>query len=102
MQCIRAMASCLSGRVSPRPVPKTGLSLLALRPTPLQRWATRLNRRSWLRKRAYRSSPASLGKLKTQIGRASGRERVCQYGWISVVAVALKKTKKKIDKEEYD
>src|SRR3546814_3811194 len=28
-----------------------------------------------------------------QIGRASCRERVCQYGWISVVAVALKKKK---------
>src|SRR3546814_7185778 len=26
-----------------------------------------------------------------QIGRASSRERVCQYVWISVVAVALKK-----------
>src|SRR3546814_16126403 len=27
-----------------------------------------------------------------QIGRASGRERVCQYGEISVVAVSLKQT----------
>src|SRR3546814_16452890 len=26
-----------------------------------------------------------------QIGRASCRERVCQYGWISVFAVSLKK-----------
>src|SRR3546814_13050108 len=33
-----------------------------------------------------------------QIGRASCRERVCQYVWISVVAVSLKK-KQKIDKE---
>src|SRR3546814_15224863 len=29
-----------------------------------------------------------------QIGRASGRERVCQDGYISVVSVALKKKKK--------
>src|SRR3546814_11322952 len=28
-----------------------------------------------------------------EIGRASFRERVCQYVWISVVAVSLKKTK---------
>src|SRR3546814_15422253 len=31
-----------------------------------------------------------------QIGRASCRERVCQYVWISVVAVSLKKKKKLI------
>src|SRR3546814_13384657 len=31
----------------------------------------------------------------TEIGRASCRERVCQYGEISVVAVSLKKKKKK-------
>src|SRR3546814_13945603 len=30
-----------------------------------------------------------------EIGRASGRERVCQYGSISVVAVSLKKKKKR-------
>src|SRR3546814_13916817 len=29
-----------------------------------------------------------------EIGRASCRERVCQYVWVSVVAVALKKKKK--------
>src|SRR3546814_14194252 len=29
-----------------------------------------------------------------KIGRASCRERVCQYGWRSVVAVSLKKKKK--------
>src|SRR3546814_16408154 len=29
-------------------------------------------------------------RLGTQIGRASCRERVCQYVWISVVAVSLK------------
>src|SRR3546814_16560465 len=32
--------------------------------------------------------------LKTEIGRASCRERVCQYVLISVVAVALKKKNK--------
>src|SRR3546814_18416699 len=31
-----------------------------------------------------------------EIGRASGRERVCQYVLISAVAVTLKKTKKRI------
>src|SRR3546814_14826488 len=34
-------------------------------------------------------------KTLRQIGRASCRERVCQYVWISVVAVSLKKKKKK-------
>src|SRR3546814_14756643 len=29
--------------------------------------------------------------LRRQIGRASGRERVCQYVWIAGVAVSLKK-----------
>src|SRR3546814_16455051 len=33
--------------------------------------------------------------LALEIGRASWRERVCQYVWISVVAVSLKKTKPK-------
>src|SRR3546814_11555703 len=33
---------------------------------------------------------------ETEIGRASCRERVCQYVLISVVAVSLKKKKKKI------
>src|SRR3546814_11113037 len=32
---------------------------------------------------------------KAKIGRASGREGVCQYVWISGVAVDLKKKKKK-------
>src|SRR3546814_16413014 len=37
-----------------------------------------------------------------EIGRASCRERVCQYGWISVVAVSLKKNKqdKKIRQDD--
>src|SRR3546814_12506050 len=30
-----------------------------------------------------------------QLGRASGRERVCQYVWISVVAVTFKKHKQR-------
>src|SRR3546814_19798020 len=43
---------------------------------------------------------AALGPLcrrnfVVQIGRASFRERVCEYGWISVVCVSLKKKKKK-------
>src|SRR3546814_15831591 len=33
---------------------------------------------------------------RAEIGRASCRERECQYVWISVVAVSLKKTKKKM------
>src|SRR3546814_18669319 len=32
----------------------------------------------------------------TEIGRASCRDRVCQYVWISVVAVSLKKKRKLI------
>src|SRR3546814_8905462 len=32
--------------------------------------------------------------VELEIGRASCRERVCQYVWISVVAVSLKKKKK--------
>src|SRR3546814_18373326 len=32
-------------------------------------------------------------RLRPEIGRASCRERVCQYVWISVVAVSLKKKK---------
>src|SRR3546814_17320369 len=34
--------------------------------------------------------------VPAQIGRASCRERVCKYVWISVVAVSLKKKIKKI------
>src|SRR3546814_15094069 len=32
--------------------------------------------------------------VSAEIGRASGRERVCPYVWIAVVAVSLKKKKK--------
>src|SRR3546814_13056421 len=39
------------------------------------------------------SGAADIGKRR-KIGRASCRERVCQYVSISVVAVSLKKTKK--------
>src|SRR3546814_11542539 len=35
--------------------------------------------------------PAPLAPPDNEIGRASGRERVCQYGEISVVAGSLKK-----------
>src|SRR3546814_17193692 len=38
---------------------------------------------------------SSLHQQPFEIGRASCRERVCQYVSISVVAVSLKKTKKK-------
>src|SRR3546814_11886647 len=41
-----------------------------------------------------------LGIIKT-IGRASCRERVCQYVSVSVVAVLLKKTKKNKTKRNY-
>src|SRR3546814_16076988 len=33
---------------------------------------------------------------RDEIGRASCRERVCQYVWISVVAVSLKKKREKV------
>src|SRR3546814_17584295 len=35
-----------------------------------------------------------LNRVADEIGRASGRERVCQYVYISVVAVSLKKKEK--------
>src|SRR3546814_13758242 len=38
--------------------------------------------------------PAATAPYTTEIGRASGRERVCQYVSISVVAVFLKNKKK--------
>src|SRR3546814_19512354 len=38
-------------------------------------------------------APVVAAKAPVQIGRASGRERVCQYGYISVVAVSLTKKK---------
>src|SRR3546814_15367521 len=44
-----------------------------------------------LRRHGMRPGRKELG----EIGRASGRERVCQYVEISVVAVSLKKKKKK-------
>src|SRR3546814_18356808 len=41
-------------------------------------------------------APRSLAlDLTAQIGRAAGRERVCQYGEITGVAVTLKKTQQK-------
>src|SRR3546814_19701351 len=40
-------------------------------------------------------TPGHLGAMPFEIGRASCRERVCQYVSISVVAVYLKKKKKK-------
>src|SRR3546814_11964661 len=47
-----------------------------------------------LRPRLARPPGSSLQSLQArQIGRASCRERVCQYGEISVVAEALKKKK---------
>src|SRR3546814_14659510 len=39
-----------------------------------------------------RVMPAVVFTDPTEIGRASWRERVCQYEYISVVAVSLKKT----------
>src|SRR3546814_17123894 len=39
---------------------------------------------------------ASGGEQSMEIGRASCRERVCQYVWISVGAVSLKKKKQQI------
>src|SRR3546814_16754686 len=50
--------------------------------------------RGLVRRGAGKLSPViEIGRLSlaTEIGRASCRERVCQYVWISVVAVSLKK-----------
>src|SRR3546814_20140966 len=38
-------------------------------------------------------------RAEDEIGRASGRERVCQYVWISVVAVSLKKKTKMAEQQ---
>src|SRR3546814_21062830 len=38
------------------------------------------------------------GRSGKEIGRASCRERVCQYVWISVVALSLKKKEQQSDK----
>src|SRR3546814_16366717 len=40
-------------------------------------------------------APGGIDVAVRTIGRASCRERVCRYGWVSVVAVALKKTEKR-------
>src|SRR3546814_13576404 len=43
------------------------------------------------------AAPALAGG-DTEIGRESGREGVCEYVWISVVAITLNKTQKKSEK----
>src|SRR3546814_15826800 len=43
--------------------------------------------------RRVMASERPLWSEDAQIGRAAGRERVCPYGWISVVAGSLKKKK---------
>src|SRR3546814_18250996 len=48
------------------------------------------------RQRPHRYTPENNGARRiAELGRASWRERVCQYVTISVVAVSLKKQKKK-------
>src|SRR3546814_13468439 len=51
--------------------------------------------RCWIGGREWLERPGSVGRPigggRLQIGRASGRERVCQYVEITVVAVSLKK-----------
>src|SRR3546814_12698600 len=63
-----------------------------------ERWNARLD--AWAARKGPHpfedDKPAQAGKPGAQgprkeIGRASCRERVCQYVWISVVAVSLKK-----------
>src|SRR3546814_13454634 len=44
----------------------------------------------------HRESIAERAAPQQEIGRASSRERVCQYGYISVVAVSLKKKKQQL------
>src|SRR3546814_19410580 len=50
---------------------------------------------------AYQAAMASVG-LPAEIGRASCRERVCQYVEISVVAVSLKHNKTKPGQTTYN
>src|SRR3546814_17771588 len=61
----------------------------------LQGFGVRLQLRPLLGIGLRRQRGAALGKV-AEIGRASCRERVCQYVEISVVAVSLKKKKKTI------
>src|SRR3546814_17183108 len=54
-------------------------------------------------RRPQRLRQIDSARSTAQIGRASCRERVCQYVWISVVAASLKKTtakSKKIEKNK--
>src|SRR3546814_20313878 len=53
-------------------------------------------RRRWAMRQDHKS-PAFTTRWDelAEIGRASSRERVCQYGWIGVGAVTLKTKKKK-------
>src|SRR3546814_14423528 len=37
------------------------------------------------------TTPVAVTAISAEIGRASCRESVCQYGWISVVAVSVQK-----------
>src|SRR3546814_11939936 len=55
-----------------------------------------------LAKAAARESDANFIAIKSydQIGRASCRERVCQYVYVSVVAVSLKKKNTKTTKDD--
>src|SRR3546814_19264208 len=54
--------------------------------------------RSSIRAKLTRANPLAPSiESRLKIGRASCRERVCQYGEISVVAVSLKKKNKKIN-----
>src|SRR3546814_16923336 len=48
---------------------------------------------------ARREAPSAPPPPRSPIGRASCRERVCKYVWISVGAVSLKKKKKKTKTE---
>src|SRR3546814_18861032 len=55
----------------------------------------------WMRspEQPAREQPADLLAHPGQIGRASGRERVCKYVWISGVSVSLKKNNTKITQD---
>src|SRR3546814_16865933 len=64
------------------------------------RQVSRLTSRLHARLTRHSRKPPSCQGVGQQIGRASCRERVCQYVSISVVAVPLKK-KKKYNRKQY-
>src|SRR3546814_19644422 len=89
----------LSGRSTPaRAAIATRWMMQLVEPPTAMASATALSKDAALRiSDGLRSSQTISTIRRPEIGRAAGRERVCQYLVISVVAVYIKKKKKKYD-----